>query len=82
MPLSIVYILLWLEEMGFAVAAAGACPSTPTGTANKAANRKEVVLVTNAPYGWDYALPGIYAVSAKRFRGITQPELDSRNLVA
>jgi len=47
MPLSIVYILLWLAEMGFAVAAAGGCvggaavgpcPNAATGMADKAAN--------------------------------------------
>src|SRR5947208_2790484 len=58
-PLSIVYILFWLAEMGLAVAAACACvgadadpcASTATGTAEKVANRKESLLVTgNAPW--------------------------------
>jgi hypothetical protein len=57
-PLSIVYILFWLVEMGLAGVAAGACvgadadpcASTATGTADKVANRKESLLVTgNAP---------------------------------
>jgi hypothetical protein len=57
-PLSIVYILFWLVEMGLVGAAAGACvgadadpcASTATGTADKVANRKESLLVTgNAP---------------------------------
>jgi hypothetical protein len=53
-PLSIVYNLLWLEEMGLAGAAAGGCvgvdadpcASNATGTADKAASRKESLLVT------------------------------------
>jgi len=66
MPLSIVYILLWLAEMGFAVvaagacegAAAGACPSTATGTADKAANRKESFLVTGMLLTSEITPPG------------------------
>jgi hypothetical protein len=57
-PLSIVYILFSLEEMGLTGADAegctgadaGPCASAATGTAAKAANRKESFLVTwNAP---------------------------------
>jgi hypothetical protein len=58
MPLSMVYILFWLTEMGLAGADgegctgadAGACASTATGTADKVASKKASLLVTwNAP---------------------------------
>jgi hypothetical protein len=57
-PLSIVYILFSLAEMGLADADgegctgadAGACASTATGAADKTASKKESLLVTwNAP---------------------------------
>jgi hypothetical protein len=58
MLLSIMYILLWLPEMGLAGAAAGVCAgadldawaSTAPGTAAKTINRKYSLVVTwNAP---------------------------------
>src|SRR5262249_8621287 len=62
-PLSIVYILLWLAEMGLATVAAVVCAGagvdawarTATGTADKAANKTASLLVIGILLNTDLA---------------------------